>query len=326
MYAGFWNRFAAFFFDYLILLVPLWIVSFVFSLMGAAMAIVGAFAIYILIWLYEAFLLSSSMQATVGKLILGVQVRDLDGNGISFLRATGRFWSKFIGPVAGGILIGIGTFIGGVFAFLMLLIGFIVMLAPFVIAAFNPQRRALHDLIAGTIVVDRNTVAGSEPSGIKPGVGWAITTSVAVTLTPVFVGIFAGIFAGAALLGMAGGATASIESSGSDFAAKSTVDIADSVVGGVKFEVEQYAQTHDGIYPSSTEELTASGASLPTELPGATLAISGDGQIVVTLTEPAEIAGTSLQYTPSSEGGLTNWTCTSPDVKDEYLPDGCTRP
>ena len=40
-------------------------------------------------WLYEAFMESSSYQATIGKMIFGMKVTDLYGNRISFERATG---------------------------------------------------------------------------------------------------------------------------------------------------------------------------------------------------------------------------------------------
>ncbi len=76
---------------------------------------------------YHAGMESSRLQATVGKLLLSVKVTDLQGRRISFLRALGRFAGKF---VSGSILC----------------IGFIM-------AAFTAKRQALHDLIAGTLVM-----------------------------------------------------------------------------------------------------------------------------------------------------------------------------
>jgi uncharacterized RDD family membrane protein YckC len=78
-------------------------------------------------WLYFALMESSAWQATLGKKILGIQVTGLDGRRIGFGRATGRFFGKFISA-------------------LILSIGFIM-------AGFTERKQALHDMIAGTLVV-----------------------------------------------------------------------------------------------------------------------------------------------------------------------------
>ncbi len=69
---------------------------------------------------------SSSRQATLGKRALRLQVTDYAGGRISVGRATGRYFAKILS------------------AFL-LFIGYIM-------AAFTPRKRALHDLIASTLV------------------------------------------------------------------------------------------------------------------------------------------------------------------------------
>jgi uncharacterized RDD family membrane protein YckC len=78
-------------------------------------------------WLYFALLESSARGATVGKMVLGLRVVDGQGNRISFLRATGRFFAK--------ILSGMILFIG------------------FLMVAFTERKRGLHDIIADTLVV-----------------------------------------------------------------------------------------------------------------------------------------------------------------------------
>lgn len=80
-------------------------------------------------WLYEAFMMSSEWQATVGKRVMSIIVTDLDGKRISFARATGRHFAKYISA----LLLGIG----------------------FIIAAFTEKRQALHDMIAETLVIKR---------------------------------------------------------------------------------------------------------------------------------------------------------------------------
>ena len=78
-------------------------------------------------FLYFALMESSTNQATVGKMALGIKVTDLEGNRISFGRALGRTFAK--------ILSGLIIFIG------------------YIIAAFTEKKQALHDMIAGTLVV-----------------------------------------------------------------------------------------------------------------------------------------------------------------------------
>jgi uncharacterized RDD family membrane protein YckC len=81
----------------------------------------------ILQWLYFAILESSAWQATIGKKALGLEVTDLDGNRISFGRATGRFFGKILS----GLILGIG----------------------FLMAGFTEKKQALHDILAGTLVI-----------------------------------------------------------------------------------------------------------------------------------------------------------------------------
>jgi uncharacterized RDD family membrane protein YckC len=76
--------------------------------------------------LYFAILESSVWQATLGKRALGVVVTDLSGDRISFGRATGRHFAHYLSAI--------------------FLIGFLVQ-------PFTAKRQALHDKIAGTLVV-----------------------------------------------------------------------------------------------------------------------------------------------------------------------------
>jgi uncharacterized RDD family membrane protein YckC len=80
-------------------------------------------------WLYWAGLESSAYQATLGKMALGLKVTDLNGDPISFARATGRYFAKFISA-------------------LILCIGFMM-------AGWTAKKQALHDLMAGTLVVKK---------------------------------------------------------------------------------------------------------------------------------------------------------------------------
>jgi uncharacterized RDD family membrane protein YckC len=78
-------------------------------------------------WLYFALMESSSKQATLGKMALGIKVTDLNGNRIGFGKATGRYFAKILSA----LILGIG----------------------FLMAAFTAKKQALHDMLAGTLVV-----------------------------------------------------------------------------------------------------------------------------------------------------------------------------
>ena len=90
-YAGFLNRFLALLIDAIILgivHVPLYYISFNQNTYSWLTIIVA--------WLYFAYLESSENQATLGKMALSIKVTDLKGERISFGRATGRYFSKYI--------------------------------------------------------------------------------------------------------------------------------------------------------------------------------------------------------------------------------------
>jgi uncharacterized RDD family membrane protein YckC len=156
-YGGFWRRFAAYFIDSIILQIAMSIVGAVFGVSlgingmtgnadvanAAALGMVGTVWIisFVGTWLYFALLESSSMQATLGKLALGVIVTDLNGDRISFARATGRYFAKIVSTI-------------------ILFIGFIM-------AAFTERRQGLHDLMAGTLVYKtRDPRSVRSPAGI----------------------------------------------------------------------------------------------------------------------------------------------------------------
>jgi uncharacterized RDD family membrane protein YckC len=93
---------------------------------GAAMG--GSLLSIVIAWLYSALQESSSAQATLGKRAVGIIVVDeRTGEQISFAQATGRHFAKIISSC-------------------ILLIGFIM-------AAFTQKKQALHDIMAGTLVL-----------------------------------------------------------------------------------------------------------------------------------------------------------------------------
>ncbi len=120
-YAGFWVRAGAFVIDWVFLVVVLAVLALVSS--------VGVGFGLVIPWIYEALMLSSEKQATLGKIAMGVVVTDTAGGRLTFGRATGRHFAKYLSS----LLFGIG----------------------FIMAAFTERKQALHDLLAQTLAVVR---------------------------------------------------------------------------------------------------------------------------------------------------------------------------
>jgi uncharacterized RDD family membrane protein YckC len=135
MYGGFGPRLLAKFVDNLILFFA-WmaiavVVQLAFSIEGGPFMGIISVSIYIVgSWLYSALLTSSFNQGTVGKQMMSIQVTDLSGKRISFGRATSRHFAEYLSS-----LIMIGQ----------------------IMAAMNEKEQALHDMMAGTLVVKKQT-------------------------------------------------------------------------------------------------------------------------------------------------------------------------
>ena len=131
-YSGFWRRFVAYVIDNILLSVVFWLLVLVLGGIAGDGGVFGAYTLAAIGWLlYYAAMESSSIQATVGKMALGIKVTDLEGNRISFGRALGRNLAKII-------------------SVLIFYIGFIM-------AAFTAKKQALQDMIAGTLVVKKGS-------------------------------------------------------------------------------------------------------------------------------------------------------------------------
>jgi uncharacterized RDD family membrane protein YckC len=145
LYAGFWMRFLACLIDSIILQVAGFVLALpivlLFGLAAASggriteqMASASVMLVFfplsvVMNWLYEAGFTSSARQATPGKMALNIVVADLAERRISFGRATGRHFGKYIS----GFTFAIG----------------------YLIQPFTERRQALHDLLAGTLVLRR---------------------------------------------------------------------------------------------------------------------------------------------------------------------------
>lgn len=150
-FAGFWWRFLAYLIDVVLIWFFNWIVitpvMALFGLSaasaissgsmneGQAIGMLGAFfgatmvlylVLIVITWLYFALMESSKFQGTVGKIAIGLVVTDMEGNRITFARATGRYFGKILSS-------------------LIFMIGYIM-------AGFTEKKQALHDMLAGTLV------------------------------------------------------------------------------------------------------------------------------------------------------------------------------
>ena len=160
-YAGFWLRFVATIIDGLILGIPFSALGFLViasmlpailqsaqnaqdprAALGLAAAVLPRIFFLVVIvlgagWLYWGLMESSAWQATLGKKALGLYVTDLSGARASFGRASGRYFA--------------GRGISAIYG-----IGGLYYLIDCIMAGFTERKQALHDMIAGCLVVRSN--------------------------------------------------------------------------------------------------------------------------------------------------------------------------
>jgi uncharacterized RDD family membrane protein YckC len=156
-YAGFWRRFGAAVIDMFVIGVPVAVATSFLSIyqqtwpaflklhpgetpadLTAAFGhsflvdILGFFILFS--WIYYAGMESSGWQATLGKRMLLLRVTDKNGERISFWRATLRF--------AGGRLLANVPLCGAIY-----------FMADCVCAGFTGLKQAIHDMMAGCLVI-----------------------------------------------------------------------------------------------------------------------------------------------------------------------------
>ncbi len=155
-YAGFWLRFVAVIIDGIIIgILQSVVIMPILAMLGFGVAssqgfdfenmseddvlgMVAAFTAaasammtvsFVIRTLYFTLMESSKYQATLGKMALGLKVTDTNGNKLDLVKALIRQLSKIISGM-------------------ILLIGYIM-------AGFTEKKQALHDMIAGTLVVKK---------------------------------------------------------------------------------------------------------------------------------------------------------------------------
>lgn len=203
VHAGLWKRLAASVIDSFVttiltyaLLIPLMLIS--FGSMGAMGAMradgdnpfaAGAsVAVMLLMYpimfaipsLYFGWMQSSSLQASLGKMAIGIKVVRGDGTRVSFWRA---FLRSLFYVVFGAVTCGLGVLISGL------------------MAALTERKQALHDMVCDTLVVDKHAFT-EHPEWQREELG-VVTIVILVLFALLFVGLFA-VYAimGAMMLGM----------------------------------------------------------------------------------------------------------------------------
>lgn len=151
-YGGFWLRFLAYLIDGAVIMIGVCLVAiplFFLTGFGAFLSeihpeedwnengvwvLITVFFLFasaslVVTWLYHALMESSEWQATVGKKALDLVVTDMAGRRVSFWRASGRHFAKMVSK----------------------------MIYPFghMMAGFTEKRQALHDMIAGCLILHR---------------------------------------------------------------------------------------------------------------------------------------------------------------------------
>jgi uncharacterized RDD family membrane protein YckC len=140
-YAGFWRRLAAYFIDSIVIIFAMNIFQgYLSTSLGTslrntmdyetivlAVSITTGFFSIPFSWAYFSGMESSPLQATIGKLAVGIYVTDLQGIRLTFGRATARYFAKVLSGA--------------------------VLMLGYIMAGFTEKRQALHDNLAGSLVL-----------------------------------------------------------------------------------------------------------------------------------------------------------------------------
>jgi Predicted membrane protein/domain len=158
-YAGFWKRAIAAFIDGLV--ISFFVMIALCSIhgidyeasthAGKNIERIGQAIGITIYWLYFALFESSPVQATFGKMAVGIKVIGAAGNRISFGRASARHFCKISSTV--------------------------LFLAGYAMAAFTKKKQGLHDIMAGCLVVNKKVYTRTQTFVV-------VAAAVTVVITP----------------------------------------------------------------------------------------------------------------------------------------------
>lgn len=175
LHAGFWRRCAALIMDGVLIGIAVSIVQVLLGIgaigalsanrPGAMVGVVALTALMVFLgqWLYFALFESGARQATPGKMALGIKVVDESGRRITFGRASGRYFGKILS----GLILNLG----------------------YLMAGWTSRKQALHDLLAGTLVVFREVDHDAPLPTLRPPMpwyGWLLNAVLVLAMCGVF--------------------------------------------------------------------------------------------------------------------------------------------
>lgn len=298
VYGGFARRLLAFMLDSLIL----WILGIVIGaiigfIIGAAGGVTTGGvnrplilllvypALFLLSLLYYSLQESSSYQATLGKRALGIKVTSLDGKPIGWGRAVGRWF----GRILSGLIFCIG----------------------YLLALFTSRKQALHDMLAGTLVMDRWAYTDHPERQKESGVAAAVAVVLMLFMVIGVVAVLAAI------------AIPQYQT----YVMRSQVVNAYSSADALKPNVIE-AYRRQGRCPGNGEggllEAEAYASQYVSAINiGASQADARQCAMEVTLRSTnMNINGKHLLLSMSPASGTPGWSCSS-DVPEKYLPALC---
>lgn len=290
VYAGFWKRFAAVILDYIVLIALAAVVGGIAGFIyGASLSsadqrsaeVLGNIVGLLVWWLYYALMESSSKRATLGKMALGIKVVDQQGGRISFGRATGRHFAKILSS-------------------LILMVGYLM-------AGFTARKQALHDMVAGCLVVNRSAPEEQIRQGVTEArmPAWAIMLIVVgVCIIPF--GIIAAVFIPAY----------------QDMTLRARVATAVKAGDQATRAVEDFYRRNNAL-PRDLKE-AGMEAPLAREVKQVNVDPRSGAVQVVLAVSPLE--GKSILFEPKRDSdNRIVWTCSSSDIRAGYLPARCRK-
>lgn len=275
-YGGFWLRAGALVIDGIVTAALAWAAGVVIGFaLGAAgvregtIGVLGAVAGIAAAFCYFSLLESSERGATLGKRAFRLRVVSAaELEQISFGRAAGRYFARFV-------------------SILVLYIGYLMQ-------PFTRRKQALHDIIAGTVVVLVAPVSG-------------LLTALAVILALLIPG--AGILAAIAIPAY------------QDYTVRARVAQSLAAVAPARVAVQAY-WAQEGRFPGSLEEAGFKGDAGSRLVQGATLD-PASGAITVTFAF-APLEGKTVLLVPEKDArGALTWACRAGTAKKPYLPASC---
>jgi|GEM_PF-166115 len=295
--AGFLRRLGAYLIDGLLLGSAYYVVLMVGSVIiavlaagnvdGETVAITGGvllvLAYALMSYFYYVGMERSKLQATVGKLALGIKVVDADGQRLGWGRASARW--------AGSLLSYATVYIG------------------FFLAGWTRRKQALHDLVARTYVVDKWAYS-EQPGRQGTGINGAVVAVLVVVMGLVAVGVIA-ILAAIALPAY------------QDYVTRSHVAAAVAEGRSVGVMVDEFKANTDrcprdvaelGLDPADGPNVRVMRLIEPEE---------GYCDLVVILSDRSELRGAAGGALTLQDDGDGSRSCTAEGVPDRYLPEAC---